>query len=219
MGILGRLRHMNGEMLLNAVFRISIMRTLYWSARSGGRCIIVRGTRLKLSKGSRITIPRGSRLLVGTRHVGPAPASVCLMQNARLTVHGSAELIRGTRVLIGEGAHLEIGDGSYLNYDSTITCFEHIVIGAKCGISWNANILDGNGHELVVGGVPRPMSEPVTIGDSVWVGTGVTILSGVTVGDGAVIAAGSVVTKDVPPKTIAAGNPARVIHEDVSWKM
>lgn len=211
MGIFGR--------LLSAVFRISIMRSLYRSARGGGQCVIFRGSRLQLGKGAQITVARGSRLLIGTRHVGPSPVSLWIRSNASLIVHGSAELVRGTRVLIDDGARLEIGDGSYINYDSTVTCLEHIKIGSRCAISWNVNILDGNAHELVVGGVSRPVTEPVVIGDDVWVGTGVTILSGVTIGDGAVIAAGSVVTSDVPPKTIAAGNPARVIREDVSWVM
>ena len=44
-----------------------------------------------------------------------------------------------------------------------------------------------------------------------WVGTGSTIIAGVTIGEGAIIAANSVVTKDVPPFTLAGGNPAKVI--------
>jgi acetyltransferase-like isoleucine patch superfamily enzyme len=61
---------------------------------------------------------------------------------------------------------------------------EHITTGSGCAISWNVNILDGDGHDLIVEGAPRPRSRPVSIGDHVWIGTGVTILSGVQVGDG-----------------------------------
>jgi maltose O-acetyltransferase len=49
------------------------------------------------------------------------------------------------------------------------------------------------------------------IGDDVWVGNGAMILKGVTIGDRAVVAARAVVTKDVPPDTVVAGNPARVV--------
>jgi acetyltransferase-like isoleucine patch superfamily enzyme len=60
---------------------------------------------------------------------------------------------------------------------------------------------------------------PVVIHDFVWIGGNSTILQGVTIGEGAVIGAGSVVTRDVPPYTIAAGNPARVIKSrDLSSK-
>jgi acetyltransferase-like isoleucine patch superfamily enzyme len=52
---------------------------------------------------------------------------------------------------------------------------------------------------------------PVVIEEDVWIGTNCMVLKGVTIGRGAVIAAGAVVTKDVPPFTVAAGNPARVI--------
>lgn len=61
-------------------------------------------------------------------------------------------------------------------------------------------------------GVAEAQSKgPIVIEDDVWIGYGTTVLSGVTIGKGAVVAAGSVVTKDIPPYTIAGGNPARPI--------
>ena len=53
---------------------------------------------------------------------------------------------------------------------------------------------------------------PIVLGRGVWVGANATLLQGVTVGDHAIIAAGAVVTRDVPPRTIVAGVPARVIR-------
>ena len=61
------------------------------------------------------------------------------------------------------------------------------------------------------------MSAPVIIKDNAWIGMSAIILKGVTVGEGAIVAAGSVVTKDVPPHTIVAGVPAKVIKKDVYY--
>jgi galactoside O-acetyltransferase len=53
----------------------------------------------------------------------------------------------------------------------------------------------------------------MVVGDDVWIAEGATLLGGITVGEGAVIGAHAVVTKDVPPRTVVAGNPARVVKE------
>ena len=55
--------------------------------------------------------------------------------------------------------------------------------------------------------------QPITIGDRVWLGGGVIVCPGVTIGDDTVIGAGAVVTRDVPARVFAAGNPCRVIRE------
>jgi acetyltransferase-like isoleucine patch superfamily enzyme len=56
----------------------------------------------------------------------------------------------------------------------------------------------------------------VTIGDDVWIGSGVIILPNVTIGEQAIVGAGSVVTRDIPPRTVAVGNPARVVKQMAS---
>lgn len=57
------------------------------------------------------------------------------------------------------------------------------------------------------------VSKPIHICSKVWIGFDVTILKGVTIGEGAVVGAKSVVTRDVPPWTVVAGNPARVVKQ------
>ena len=135
---------------------------------------------------------------------------------------------RGSRLLLGPGVRLfrevgfyldrpgavvEIGAGSYVNRRSEITCFERVVLGRGCAVSWDVLVTDTDYHQLRGSRV----SAPVTIGDGVWIGARATVLKGVTIGDGAVVAAGAVVTRDVPARTLVGGNPARVLREDVSW--
>lgn len=56
-------------------------------------------------------------------------------------------------------------------------------------------------------------TNPVTIGNDIWIGANAVILPGVTIGDHSVVAAGAVVTKDVPPQSLVAGVPAKVIKQ------
>lgn len=111
------------------------------------------------------------------------------------------------------GASIVIGDGSFLNQRTMVTCKRSVVIGENCSIGWDVWITDTDYHRLNDG----EDIAPVLIGDEVWIGAKSMILKGVTVGRGAVIAAGSVVTKDVPERALVAGNPATVIREDVRW--
>ena len=86
-----------------------------------------------------------------------------------------------------------------------------IHIGHNCLIGPDVGIYTA-GHRLhPEGRVLDGYGISVTIGNDVWIGGHSTILPGVTIGDGAVIAAGSVVTKDVAPRTLVGGNPARLL--------
>ena len=58
-----------------------------------------------------------------------------------------------------------------------------------------------------------PLKGDTVVGNDVWIGQNVTILPGVHIGDGAIIGLNSVVTKDVPPYTIVAGNPAKIVRK------
>lgn len=95
-----------------------------------------------------------------------------------------------------------VGDGTMLD----MNC----VVGARAMVGTNCHI----GAGAVLAGVLEPPSaDPVVIEDDVLIGANAVVLEGVRVGHNSVVAAGAVVTKDVPPSTVVAGQPARVIKE------
>lgn len=108
------------------------------------------------------------------------------------------------------GGRLEIGDRTVLNYGVDIAAVKLVRIGADCMLGTHVSILDNDFHELTARG-RMPESRAVVIGDGVWIGNRSMILPGVTIGNGAAVGAGSVVMTDVPERSLALGNPARVI--------
>jgi maltose O-acetyltransferase len=111
------------------------------------------------------------------------------------------------------GGRLEIGERTFINYGVSVFATKSITIGPRCQIGPYSVILDNAWHQLSPEHrMDRPDSQPVVIGENVWLASRVVVLPGVTIGDGSVIAAGAVVTTDIPPRSFAAGVPARVIR-------
>ena len=112
------------------------------------------------------------------------------------------------------GAILEIGDRFGMTGGS-ICAAEKIVIGNDVNIGANSAVLDTDFHplhpEARMTAPEDGATAPVFIEDHVFVGMNCLILKGVRIGQGSVVGAGSVVARDVPPRVIAAGNPAKVI--------
>jgi acetyltransferase-like isoleucine patch superfamily enzyme len=117
-------------------------------------------------------------------------------------------------VVIASGGVLEIAGGGGLNSGVTLSCFERVTIGRDTLIGPDVMIRDSDSHST--GTSERSPTAPIEIGDRVWIGARAMVLKGVKIGDGSVVAAGSIVTKDVPPKTLVAGAPAKPIRE-VDW--
>ena len=112
------------------------------------------------------------------------------------------------------GYNIYIGKNFFANYGLTIldsgkvTIGDNVMIGPNCGIYTPNHPLNAderlNNEEIGL---------PVSIGDNVWIGGNVVVLPGVYIGDNAVIGAGSVVTKNIPPYSLAVGNPCKVIKK------
>jgi acetyltransferase-like isoleucine patch superfamily enzyme len=129
---------------------------------------------------------------------------------------------------VGTLGRVSIGDFTLIN-GARIICDAEVSIGDYCLISWNTVFMDTRRLpqnavarrrelELVSTREPRRFetetpAQPIRIDRNVWIGFDACVLPGVTIGEGAVIGARSVVVEDVPPFSVAVGNPARVIRK------
>ncbi|RWZ60773.1 2,3,4,5-tetrahydropyridine-2,6-dicarboxylate N-acetyltransferase [Halobacillus fulvus] len=115
---------------------------------------------------------------------------------------------------------VEIGDGAVIMYGASINIGSvvgegtmidmNVVLGGRATVGKNCHIGAG---AVLAGVIEPPSAKPVIVEDGVVIGANAVVLEGVTVGAGAVVAAGAIVTEDVPPNTLVAGTPAKVIKE------
>lgn len=115
---------------------------------------------------------------------------------------------------------ITIGDGFILGDYSHISATNKIIIGNNVLTGKNILIVDnahGSSDRRLLDMAPseRPIFSkgPVIIEDNVWIGGNACIMPGVTIGRGSIIGAGCVVVKDVPPYSVVAGNPGRIIKQ------
>lgn len=152
-----------------------------------------------------------------------------LQNDASKIIIGDGSNIRGELQVLRYGGNITIGENCYVGENSKIWSGESVKIGDNVLISHNVNIIDTSSHEvdaleraygyisLMKDGFPinkgSILTSSIIIENYAWINFNAIILRGVTIGEGAIVAAGAVVTKNVPPYTLVAGNPAKVIKQ------
>lgn len=149
--------------------------------------------------GSKTHVYRGAT--IETRHGGS------------ITIGKEGEILDGV-LLLSYGGNIRIGDYCSINPYTIVYGHGGVTIGNNVLIAGHTMIIPAN-HIFSDRNTPIGRQGCTTKGiyieDDVWIGHACSILDGVTIGKGAVIGAGSVVTKDIPPYSIALGNPAQVV--------
>ena len=154
------------------------------------------GSGTQLGRSLRVNVPRsvviGSRVTIASQFV-------------------LADILPGQ----GEVPKVFIGDGCTILWRFQCNAAQSIRIGQNVLIAANVLITDSD-HIVEPGGVPvtrqgKFVTRPVLIEDNCWLGQNAVILKGVTLGHDSIVGANSVVTRDIPPCSVVAGNPARVI--------
>ena len=131
-----------------------------------------------------------------------------------VTMGKDVHVHRDSTLHTGDGGLIDIGAHTHIQPRCQVVAFKGtITIGCGCEIAPHCAFYAYD-HGFAAGTPVRkqPISTKggIVLGDDVWLGFGVIILDGVTIGDDAVVGAGSVVTSNIPPRCIAAGNPAQV---------
>jgi maltose O-acetyltransferase len=160
------------------------------------------------------------RLLIARILMAPLPIHVggrlrgLILRLAGFQI-GRGTIFAGTPIITladNKYKNLLIGEECWFNIACLFDLGAQITIGNNTAVGHGVLILTRS-HEIGPS-EQRALTlnvKPVNIGRGVWLGTRSTILPGVTIGDGAIVAAGSVVNQDVPPNTLVAGVPARVV--------
>lgn len=168
----------------------------------------------------------GMPIVFGNNPVRGMKLPTCLRMTANTTLKthdgpltryatGPYNLCYGAYIEIVNGGSLTIGQGA-ANVNLTIMCAKEITIGNGVRIGRNVSIRDYNGTHVIVND-SYVNHAPVHIEEHVWLCSGCTIMPGVTIGEGSVVAANAVVTKSVPPRSLVAGSPAKVIRTGIEW--
>jgi acetyltransferase-like isoleucine patch superfamily enzyme len=116
---------------------------------------------------------------------------------------------------------LRIGNRVDIGHGTLFVVNKEIVIEDDVNVAPGVTFMDSDGHprdvaDRIADMPPKPEEiRPVRICKNAWIGHGVSIMKGVTVGEGAIIGAHSVVIADIPPRSIAMGNPARVVMKNI----
>lgn len=139
------------------------------------------------------------------------------IKSAAATVRLGArnQIIQGARFETGYEGHVTLGDDCFVGAHAILNGFGGITIGDNVLIAGHCHIVSGD-HGFADLSVPmsqQPITgKGITIEDDVWLGAGVKLLDGVRIGQGSIISAGAVVNRDVAPRSIVGGVPAKLIR-------
>jgi acetyltransferase-like isoleucine patch superfamily enzyme len=173
------------------------------------------GLRVEINSEGRISYGSGVRLGEGTR--------IDVFAGSELSIGDGVQVGRSAYLWINPGAGLSIGSGTQIQDHCRL--YNNVTIGKGCVFAPNVFIASG-GHAFDA--VPHltiihqdrikpALDHPVRVFDDCWFGINAVVAPGITIGRGCVIGANSVVTADLPPYSVAGGNPARVLRTRLAF--
>ncbi|BBD44461.1 Hypothetical protein PEIBARAKI_4454 [Petrimonas sp. IBARAKI] len=141
--------------------------------------------------------------------------------NGTINFNGPINFLQGSYILVSNNATLSFGSKeAIIGANIRIMCFEKIVIGNTCRISWDCQIMDTSFHyvENLLDGEIKPLTKPIVIGNNVWIGNRTTISKGAILPDYTIVASNSLVNKDftsIGENCLIAGLPAKLKQQNI----
>lgn len=199
----------------------NVCRYIKWNYFNGnilrhkGKIIPMSDTILQMDNGSKIIID--GCLKVGNQQVRGAKQQtrIWLEEGAELIIKGAFTIGADSYIRVYKNSKLILHNG-FFNEHVQVTAGDVVEIGDGCAIGRDVVIRSYDGHTIV--DENYKISKPIKIGNHVWIGQGASVLKGIQIGEGAIVAANAVVTKDVPAHCAVAGNPAKIVKENILWE-
>ena len=169
--------------------------------------------RIKIDDSSVVELDKNIKLVSSTISI-KGKNNTLIIEDGTVIRNTTIEII-GTNCIIHIGKNCMIGDNSYL-----VAKEEGIklIIGNDCALSRNVKVMTSDGHPIYQESIRINQADNIVIESDVWIADSVTILKGVILGKGSVVGINSLVTKSAPSNCIIAGNPAKIVKENITWK-
>lgn len=213
--------YISRHLLLNLGF-VGLFKSAYYSLRHTNSLYSIAihsNTVTEISNAAEFDI--NSRVMFGlsrgSNYVRATKSHLKIGADGSITHTGDGLGRIGANSKISINGEFSIGD-SFITSNAYIACEEYIEIGDGVAIGSRVTLMDSDYHQIVINGNSPEITSPISIQDNVWIGMDVSIKKGVSIGEGSVIASNSVVTSDIPSGVLAAGSPAQVVEENVSWE-
>jgi acetyltransferase-like isoleucine patch superfamily enzyme len=149
------------------------------------------------------------------------------LKNTQITIFGDnnhiiaedgSKLDGPCKITLEGNSTLYIGRNSGIRGVTFVAKDANITVGRNCMFSYDVIVRNNDSHKVLdADGNITNSAQDIAIGNHVWLCERSTILKGVTIGEDSIIAYGAVVTKDCPSNSIMAGNPARVVKQNINW--
>ncbi|HHH72390.1 MAG TPA: acyltransferase [Sulfuricurvum sp.] len=170
---------------------------------------------------NKIRIASGNRVTIG-KALKMSKTSIKIKGKGNHLIIGERVKLRSSNIeIFADNALVSIGAGTMIGHHCHISVLDHerrIVIGEECGLSRHVKVMCSDGHPICQNGKQINEARDIVLGDHIWIGDSVTILKGVRIGSGSVIGINATVTRSIPEASIAVGNPAKVVKENITWQ-